>query len=135
MTRPRILSVGQCGFDHGSLTRFADQQLGADLVASDTAEAALGRLRGGSGYDLVLVNRVGDRDGAPGIDLVRAIKADEALAPLPVMLISNFEWAQQEAIGAGALPGFGKSDLGRPDLAGRIRAVLEAASATAAPAD
>ncbi len=124
MPRPRILSVGQCGFDHGGLSRYADQKLGADVVAADTADAALVRLRNGADFALVLVNRVGDRDGQPGIELVRALKADEALSPLPVMLVSNFEWAQHEAIDAGALPGFGKADLSRPELAERIKILI-----------
>ena len=35
----------------------------------------------------------------------------ESLRHTPIMMISNFETAQQEAIAAGAAPGFGKADL------------------------
>lgn len=125
MPRPRILSVGQCGFDHAGLARFAEKHLNADLVAAATSTDALEALRRET-FDLVLVNRVGDRDGRPGLDLIRALKADESLASIPAMLVSNYADAQAEAVTAGALPGFGKAEVGRPELASRIKSVLEA---------
>lgn len=61
--------------------------------------------------DLVLVNRILDRDETDGIELIRRIKADPQLAAIPVMLISNYPDAQEAAVRAGALAGFGKADL------------------------
>jgi hypothetical protein len=52
------------------------------------------------------------------------VKEDDALAKVPVMLVSNYAAAQAEAVAAGAVPGFGKSSLGRPDMLERVRAVL-----------
>jgi CheY-like chemotaxis protein len=110
MDKPRILSVGQCSFDHSSITRHLGKTYGAEVAGANTVAEALVTLRAGD-FDLVLVNRVFDGDGTPGIDLIRAIKADPKLSILPVMLVSNYEDAQVEAQSLGALPGFGKSDL------------------------
>jgi two-component system, chemotaxis family, chemotaxis protein CheY len=110
MDKPRILSVGQCSFDHGSITRHLGEIYGAEVAGADTKGQALATLRAGE-FDLVLVNRVLDFDGTSGFDLIRAIKADPELAGVPVMLVSNYESAQSEAQSLGALPGFGKTDL------------------------
>ncbi len=126
MPRPRILDVGQCGFDHGSIARHLKRAYEAEVTAADSTGQALASLRAGE-FDLVLVNRVFDGDGTPGVDLIRAIKADPALASLPVMLVSNYPQAQAEAQQLGALPGFGKDDI----RSGRTVPALEAAIARA----
>ena len=110
MDKPRILSVGQCSFDHGMISRHLRMIYGADVVRANTVGEALVSLRAGN-FDLVLVNRIFDGDGTPGVDLIRAIKSEPDLAGLPVMLVSNYEDAQAEAQSVGALPGFGKTDL------------------------
>jgi two-component system chemotaxis response regulator CheY len=108
----RVLSVGQCGYDHGSIARGLRDGFGAETVAAGSRAEAIEALKGG-GYDLVLVNRVFDRDGTRGVDLVRALKADPALSSVPVMLVSNHASAQGEAVRLGAVEGFGKADVGR----------------------
>lgn len=119
---PRVLDVGQCGYDHGSIARHLRASYGAEVAAADSAGAALASLRAGE-FDLVLVNRVLDADGSRGVDLIRAIKADPELARIPVMLVSNYAEAQAEARELGALAGFGKGEIG----AGRpIRPLVEA---------
>ena len=123
MTRPRILSVGQCGFDHARIAGTLSRALDAEVARADTAAEALAALRPG-GFALVLVNRVGDRDGAPGLDLIRAMKADSSLAATPVMLVSNYPDAQAAAESLGAAPGFGKAELGSPRALERLRAAL-----------
>jgi two-component system chemotaxis response regulator CheY len=110
-----ILSVGQCGFDHGLLSRFFAKQFRAQVVGADTKDEALEQLRLGP-FALVLVNRVADLDGAPGVDLIRAMKSEPALADVPVMLVSDYPDAQAEAVAAGALPGFGKRQLNDPKM-------------------
>src|SRR5581483_3006970 len=94
--RYRVLSVGQCGYDHGQISRQLGRSLGADVQPAANAAEALEALRKRGPFDLVLVNRVGDRDGEPGVELIRALKADPALAAVPVMLVSNYEDAQDE---------------------------------------
>lgn len=108
---PRILSVGQCSADHGSIARALSRTLHARVEGADTAAEALDALRAG-GYDLVMVNRVGDADGAPGLELIRTLKADPALSAVPVMLVSNYADAQAQALALGAVRGFGKAELG-----------------------
>ena len=110
MDKPRILSVGQCSFDHASIVRHLGQVYGAEVAGADSKGQALTTLRAGQ-FDLVLVNRVLDADGTSGLDVIRAIKADPELAGTPVMLVSNYQDAQSEAQSLGALPGFGKADL------------------------
>ena len=110
MTRPRILDVGQCGFDHSSISRHLSKSYGAEVAAASSKGQAMSSLRAGE-FDLVLVNRVLDSDGTSGLDLIRAIKADPDLSGVPVMLVSNYPEAQAEARSLGALPGFGKADL------------------------
>ncbi len=125
MPGARILDVGQCGFDHGSIARFLKKVYGAEVTGADTAGEALATLRAG-GFDLVLVNRLFDGDGSPGVALIRTIKADPDLANLPVLLVSNYPEAQAEAQTLGALAGFGKADL----RAGKPLASIDAALAT-----
>jgi DNA-binding response OmpR family regulator len=110
MTKPRILDVGQCGFDHSSVARHLARTYGAEVSAADTKGQAMTSLRAGE-FDLVLVNRVLDGDGSSGLDVIRAIKADADLSHVPVMLVSDFPGAQAEARTLGALAGFGKADL------------------------
>src|SRR6516225_3813075 len=93
----RVLSVGQCFADHSSIARVLRTAYGAEVVAAETPEEALDRLREGD-FRLVLVNRVLDAVGTPGLEVIRAIKADELLCQLPVMLVSNYEDAQAEAV-------------------------------------
>ena len=123
MDTKRVLSVGQCWADHGGITQTLRKAFGAEVVPADGADAALEALRLG-GYALVLVNRVFDADGSSGVDLVRRIKSDAALASVPVVLVSNYDEAQKEAEAAGAVPGFGKASLGRPQMLERLRPYL-----------
>lgn len=124
MSARRILSVGQCGFDHANIARTFRTSFDAEVVPADSADEAMEQLRQAS-FDLVLVNRVFDRDGTSGLDLVRRLKETPELSQVPVMLVSNFEEAQQKAMAVGALPGFGKSALGKPHLLEQLRPLLQ----------
>jgi two-component system, chemotaxis family, chemotaxis protein CheY len=68
----------------------------------------------GQAFDLVLVNRLFDADGASGIEWIRQVQADERLRKVPILLVSNYADSQEEAVAAGARPGFGKSALHLP---------------------
>ncbi len=123
--KKRVLSVGQCGMDHGSISRLLERSFGAEVVGADTKAEALEEARRGE-CALVLVNRLLDRDGSAGMDIVRAFKADELLKSVPIMLVSNYEEAQHEAIAHGALPGFGKASLEQPQTVARLGQILKA---------
>jgi len=119
----KVLNVGQCGLDHWTISRQLRKAFGAEVVKADTHAGALESLRA-SKFDLVLVNRVTDRDGSPGLDLIRALKADPALASVPVMLVSNYPDAQQAAEALGGLPGFGKAEVASEKAVNRLKAAL-----------
>jgi two-component system chemotaxis response regulator CheY len=123
MSGKRVLSVGQCGADHGGINWSLRGEFDADVVAAATADEAL-RLLKGKSFALVLVNRVFDYDGSSGLDLIRRLKADETLRHIPVMLVSNYADAQADAEKAGAVPGFGKAELGREEMFERVRPFL-----------
>jgi CheY-like chemotaxis protein len=109
----RVLDVGQCGMDHGAISRLIERDFGAEVAQAHHLQDALAQLRAG-GFDLVLVNRKLDADYSDGMEVIRQIKAEAALAATPVMLVSNFAEAQQQAVEAGAEPGFGKAELTAP---------------------
>ena len=124
MSAKRVLSVGNCMADQWSLSRTLQDSFGAEVVAADTPAQALDRMRREQ-FDLVVVNRVFDRDGSSGLDLIRQVKGDKELNQVPIMLISNYTDAQTQAVQAGAEPGFGKSSLGQPQMLDRVRDFLE----------
>lgn len=119
----KVLSVGQCGADHGSISGLLRGEFGAEVSAADSLQEALTKAQG-TEYQLILINRVLDRDGSPGLAVVRALKQDAATSNVPVMLVSNYADAQSEAVTEGALPGFGKSELRAPETRQKLQAVL-----------
>ena len=122
MTR-RVLSVGQCTADHGSICRLLEQEFATEVVPSDDARQALALARG-ERFDLVLVNRILDRDGSEGLAIVRQIKTEPALAALPVMLVTNYADHQALAVAEGAEQGFGKSELSLPATRSKLARFL-----------
>lgn len=123
MAAKRVLSVGQCSADHGSISWMLRSNFDAEVTPAATAADALAEL-GRGGYDLVLVNRVFDSDGSSGVQFIEQIKAVDRLKNVPVMLVSNFDDAQQEAARRGALPGFGKNALRQPATLETLKKVL-----------
>ncbi len=124
MSGKRVLSIGQCGADHGAIARTLHRQFAADVVPAEDWDDALPHLRH-EPFDLVLVNRLLDVNGSAGLEIIKKLKANEELRRLPVMLVSNLDDAQEEAIQAGAEKGFGKASLGQPATLERLRRFLE----------
>lgn len=122
MASKRVLSVGQCGPDHGSISRVL-QTLGVEVVAAESVEEALERLRQES-FALVLVNRVFDATAEQGLEFIRQVKGDDGLQGTALMLVSNYPEAQAEAVAAGALPGFGKNSLRERGTLEKLRTQL-----------
>ena len=119
----KVVLIGHCGPDSGYLrlaVTSADRT--AQVLAADD-EQSLQRLID-DGANLLLFNRVLDcgfseEDGAA---VIRRLKARHP--NLKMMLVSNYADAQQAAIAAGALPGFGKRELGTPGVAQLLRDAL-----------
>ena len=121
-----VLSVGQCGFDDSRIGEAVRKELGAGMDRAASAEEAK-RMMGEKKYDLVLVNRVFDWGGDSGVKFIGAKKqAGDATPPPPMMLVSNYEEAQAEAVAAGAMAGFGKGALGSAEAGERLRKAVGA---------
>ena len=118
---PKVLNVGQCVPDHMTISSYLRRNFNAEVVKVDSESEALDLVAAG-GVDLVLVNRLYDADGSPGLETVRAITSGDGVPP--VMLVSNYEDAQEAAVKAGAEPGFGKGDIGTPAAEEKLKAVL-----------
>ncbi len=119
----QVLNVGQCGPDHASISRMLKSHFDVAVDLAETHEEAVIKLQNGA-YDLVLLNRVFDATGTEGMLTLQAIKAQQSMAGVPVMLVSNYQDAQQKAVAEGALPGFGKSQLADPLTTDRLQAIL-----------
>ncbi len=98
------------------------EEFSADVERADTSEEAFRTVRAGQ-YDLVLVNRILDSDGTSGLDLIQRLQSDRDTRSAPVLLVSNYTKAQDEAVASGAKRGFGKGTLASSetrDLLARI---------------
>lgn len=120
----KVLSVGQCGPDHAGIVSFLTRHFEGVVVETAKLPAdTMQRLHANS-YDLVLINRKLDEDYSDGLDILKAIMADPAIASVPVMLITNYAEHQDAAVAAGAVRGFGKLEYGKPETVEAVRAVL-----------
>ena len=106
----KVLDVGQCGLDHPRIKRLIESSFDATVHLAHTAQEA-NTLAASDHYDLILVNRLLDTDHSSGVALIESLKASNDTAGIPVMLVSNFPDAQNQAIDAGAVPGFGKNSM------------------------
>ncbi len=122
MTR-RVLSVGNCSFDHGRIERLISANFDAEVVAAASPDEALRMLATG-GVDLALVNRILLADSSEGVQWIEQVKSDASIADTPVMLLSNYPEAQQAAVSAGAEPGFGKAELESPETIEKLARFL-----------
>lgn len=119
----KVLDVGQCGPDHGSIRQLIEGQFEAEVVQAHDARQALTQLRAGK-FDLVFVNRKLDVDYSDGLSIIEQIKSDPQLSTIPVMLISNYPEHQRAAVAAGAERGFGKLELSKPETHERLAQFL-----------
>lgn len=123
MASKRVLSIGQCGPDHYSITWTLRQHFGAEVVPARNATEAFELVKKGP-YALILVNRIIDADHTSGLQLIKQLQATDSGDKTPIMLVSNLPDAQQQATTLGALPGFGKDDLTNPALLDLLRPQL-----------
>jgi two-component system, chemotaxis family, chemotaxis protein CheY len=119
----KIALVGHCGPDSSFLrmaVSSADRSV--QVVAADDS-SELNRLLS-DGVDLLLLNRempYGFEDDE-GVAVIRRLRP---LYPtVKMMLVSNYPDAQAAAVAAGAVPGFGKREIGTRRVAEVIREAL-----------
>ncbi|MBV8780327.1 MAG: hypothetical protein JO353_02915 [Phycisphaerae bacterium] len=119
----KIALVGHCGPDSSYLRMAVSNAIkGSQVVMIDDEEHLQRIIK--EGVDLLLLNRVLDFgfDIDTGVDLIRKLHAEHP--QLKSMLISNYADAQKDALDAGALPGFGKREIGSPKVAKLLQAAL-----------
>lgn len=120
----KVALVGHCGPDASYLRSAVSGSVrGATIVMIDEAarlEKALG-----DGLDLVLMNRQLDWgfETEEGVELIRQLRTKHP--NVKTMLVSNYPEAQQEAVAAGALPGFGKREIGTSRVVELLKSALE----------
>ena len=122
--KPMVLNVGQCDFDHGNISRMLSEGFSADVQQAATSEEAFCAVQGAR-FDLVLINRVLDADGASGLDLIRRWLSNNDTRATPTMLVSNYADAQDAAVALGATRGFGKNALTSPETRDQLASLLD----------
>ena len=119
----RIALIGHCGPD-SSYLRMAVGRAQRDLQVVMVEDAQELEQVITEGVDLLLFNRLLDygfeeTEGAAAIGRLRAKHPE-----LKMMLVSNYADAQAEAVAAGALPGFGKREIGSERVTNLIREAI-----------
>lgn len=129
--RQVVISVGQCGFDNSRIRSLLNSVNSSIVFLTADTGTELDQLlvKHKEKVQLVLLNRVFDSDGTSGVAVIQQITTSGAssLKP-PMMLVSNYEASQAEAIAHGALPGFGKSALNSAETRQRLESILCGAS-------
>jgi hypothetical protein len=126
----KVALVGHCGPD-SSYLRIAVSRAERDIqVLSVDDDSDLKRVLT-DGVDLLLLNRTLDFgfDEDEGVALIRRLRA--AYPGVKTMLVSNYPEAQAAAVAEGALPGFGKRDIGSPRVAELLREALKSSQSSA----
>jgi two-component system chemotaxis response regulator CheY len=125
----KVALVGHCGPD-SSYLRIAVSRAERDIqVVAVDDDSDLKRVLN-DGVDLLLLNRQLDFgfDEDEGVALIRRIRA--AYPNVKAMLVSNYPEAQAAAVAEGALPGFGKRDIGSARVSELLRDALKSAQPT-----
>ena len=108
----KVLLVGHCGPD-SSYLRMAVKSAAEDaaIVMADDQKELRKALDAGE-IDLILFNReLGyGFDERYGVDVIQYLRPN--YPSLKMMLVSNYADAQNAAVAAGAIPGFGKREIG-----------------------
>jgi hypothetical protein len=119
----KIALVGHCGPD-SSYLRIAVSKAERDatvLMIDDDSDLKRAL---DDGVDLLLLNRQLDYgfDEREGVALIRKLRAN--YPGVKTMLVSNYPEAQAAAVAEGALPGFGKREIGTPRVNELLRNAL-----------
>lgn len=119
-----ILLVGHCGPDNSYLRMTIKRAIpNAEILMADDSRE-LTQVLAEKDIDLILFNReLGyGFDPDEGVAVIRALRPSHPNTRM--MLVSNYPDAQQAAVAAGALPGFGKREMGKPRVTELLRDAL-----------
>ena len=119
----KVVLVGHCGADMSYLRMAVTSALrGATVLAADDSTELDALIA--EGADLLLLNReLGwGFEQTEGVDVIRSLRARHP--NLRMMLVSNYAEAQAAAVVAGALPGFGKREIGSSRVTQLLREAL-----------
>jgi len=103
----KVILVGNCELDGPQMKSVIENNYDAevrDVKTMDEAEMIIDN----EDLDLILVNRVGDKDGRNGLELVDKVINNDRV---PIILITNYQDKMEEAVLHGAMDGFGKEDI------------------------
>ena len=120
----KVALVGHCGPDASYLRSAVSSSVrGTSILMIDEAARLDKALV--DGVDLILMNRQLDWgfDTEEGVELIRQLRMRHP--QVKFMLVSNYPEAQQEAVAAGALPGFGKREIGTSRVTELLKSALE----------
>lgn len=119
-----VLDVGNCPPDHAAIRRMIETNFDAKVLQAHHLQDTLATLEQKE-IALVLVNRKLDQDYSDGMKIVEKITGSPELSAIPVMLVTNYEEHQQQAMAKGAVRGFGKLSLGDPSTLENLKQALE----------
>lgn len=122
MSQKIVLSIGQCCADHSSISRILSQNFQVEIINADTINEAFSLISGQT-FSLILVNRIFDSNGESGLAFIEKY-CSKKISSTPIMLVSNFEEAQKEALNHGAVQGFGKNALTASDTLTKLKTHL-----------
>ena len=114
-----VALVGHCIPDSSYLTITIHKAIPGAKIMRATDDASVDQaIRDGA---LLLINRQMEPgySVSDGNEYIRRLRKSHPGARL--MLISNFEFAQAQAVSDGALPGFGKDHLSQPSTLEKLR--------------
>lgn len=106
----KVLDVGQCNPDHSQISAFLRREFDVEIQRAHLFDEAV-KLALDTPFDLILINRILDADGTAGMAILHELKSQPSTAETPVMIVSNFQDAQDTAVESGAVRGFGKAEL------------------------
>ena len=119
-----VALIGHCGPDSSFLRITVSRAHKEAQVLSVDDDGDLKRLLD-DGVDLLLLNRQLDYgfDTHEGVALLKKIRSK--YPAVKAMLVSNYADAQAAAVAEGALPGFGKREIGSPRVNELLRDALK----------
>ena len=89
----KVLDVGQCNADNSRISQLLQKHFDAQVDRSHSLDEAV-EAAANTAYDLILINRLLDANGSAGMDILASLKSNPASAEIPVMIVSNYQDAQ-----------------------------------------